>query len=123
MSATRMPAKIFVAQWYELDRCEAEARKAGWDGNDGFLDYAHPEEGMPDTRQFRSLNKAVEFLNVSIINERRDVFGQAEVVEIECDGPRCKYCTCRGKKPVRRYIVSGDGIDADEIINDCLDDE
>jgi hypothetical protein len=116
----------FTAIWYDPAKCEAKAIKAGWDKNsgDGFLDVYSPEEDPHGAEQkhFDNLRSTVSFLR-DVIKKGGDFWGQAEIIESEFGGPRCRYCICRGNKNVRRYTVTEDGIESNDPIDDCAEGE
>lgn len=111
---------MFVATYQDMAKGEQLARKAGWDGKDGFLDYVCDDLRMNVSHQFRDREAAISWLQ-SAINEGKTVFGCGNVTEFEevPHSQRCDYCTCCGERPVREFTVTDDGIEDEERRDDC----
>lgn len=114
--------------WYEDARlAEAEARANGWtDDNDSgsLLDNCVIESPHLHTaRAFATQAEAVAWVQFEI-NGLHTVFGCGTVVQIELTprAERCDYCTCNGRKPVRQFTVTDEGIEDDSVVDDCNND-
>jgi hypothetical protein len=117
---------VHVAIWYDPKKVKARAIKAGWnpDSGEGHLDIYAPEEDATghESREFPDRPAAVAFLQ-ELVARGGDFYGQGVLKEFEVDGPRCRYCTCRGWKLVRSAYVDDTGPIEDMPENDCLDDD
>lgn len=113
----------FVAYWYDPAMVEARARKHGWDGDDGLLDYYHPEDDPNghEAKSFRSLSGAVDHLK-AIILAGQEFWGQGKVCEIQKVSRRCAACTCRGYRTLREFTVEDCGVVDERTVNECVDD-
>jgi hypothetical protein len=112
----------FYAVWYDPEKVETNARKAGWPGEDSMLDYYHPDEHdeCEDQKAFPTLDEAVAHLTAKI-KAGLDFWGDAEIREVETSPERCRYCTCGGKKLVAFHRVNEDGLYQSESHDECLD--
>lgn len=118
---------MFRAAYEDFSKLEAEAKRRGWscDADGSYLDFVDPGDLRIQTcKDFTSKPAAVRWLKAEI-NARKTAFGVGDIIEIEnvARPDRCDYCTCQGEKPVHRYVVSDTGIDDEEALNECLDDD
>lgn len=115
---------VYHAYYEDVAKLEAEARKAGWTGEDdgSLLDYA--EADRCTGRDFKSKAAAVRWLKDEI-DAMRTVFGCGSISEIEEVDRlhRCTYCTCQGRKRVRNLTVTDTGIESEEAVDDCNYDD
>lgn len=119
-----MAATHFVAEWYDRAKVEAAARAAGWNGVDSLLDEHHPEENpkVVDHLKCPDLQSAVTHLR-NVIADGKEFFGQADVLQIESGGSRCRACICGGKKLIKRYVVDETGVVEEHAESSCLDED
>ncbi len=116
----------FIGEYQDAEKAEKLARERGWQGNDDptpFLDFVLDDSKMDRAQSFGSLEAAVAWVKKAI-TEKKTVFGQGTVTEIESVpfSARCRYCICKGSRPVREWIVESDGIaDMSRVDNDCTD--
>lgn len=105
----------FTASFEDAARCAEAAKAEGWiEGEDGMLDYVEPSS-FQTAKKFSTKEEAVAWL-VEQINAMRTCFGSGDVTENESIPPasRCQYCICHGELPVKRYLVTHDGIESEE---------
>src|SRR5689334_18883973 len=102
----------FVASYESMTRAEAKARAAGWDGAEGeMLDYIDFHD-TDIARAFPNQGMALAWLKKEL-DANKSLFGCGDIDEIETVDPRkrCRYCICRGKRTVRSWIATHEGIE------------
>lgn len=114
---------MFQAFYEDCAKLEGAAKANGWDGEGSALDYAEARDHCV-SKSFTDKDEAVAWVQAEI-NAMKTVFGVGDVEEIEEVGrhERCQYCTCGGHRRVHRYVVGDAGIEDDETLNDCADDD
>ena len=114
---------MFVATYQDIKKGEELARKAGWDGVEGFLYFVHDDMRMDVSKRFDKLDDAVRWLQEIVA--KKSVFGCGDIIELEAVPieRRCDYCTCRGMRPVREILVTTDEIEREEPRDDCAYEE
>lgn len=112
----------FQAGYEDMALSEAEARKRGWDGTDGFLDYLY-DNGVRVHRQFTTKADAEVWLKAEIA-AGKTVFGCGDIDVLEQPKRRCQYCTCGGWLTVQSFIVDDEGIsDERSLSEECAWDD
>lgn len=106
----------FQAGYEDVALSEAEARRRGWDGTDGFLDYLN-DNGVRVHRQFPTKAEAESWLKAEI-DALKTVFGCGDIDVLERPKRRCTYCTCGGWLTVQSFVVDDEGISDERILSE-----
>lgn len=120
-----MTAPRFYASYEDVAKLEAGARAEGWREGESFLDYVEAEDSRFQTAAaFPTKDAAVAWIQEAI-GAGKTAFGLGDIDEIVAvpRAERCDACTCCGEKPVKRYVVSDEGIDHEEDRDDCYFEE
>lgn len=122
VNSKETPMRKFQAGYEDMAASEAEARKRGWDGNDGFLYYLN-DNGVRVYRQFATKAEAETWLKAEIA-AGKTVFGCGDIDVLEQPRRRCTYCTCGGWLTVQSFIVDDEGIsDERSLSEECAWDD
>lgn len=116
-----MTPVTFLAVFEDIAKINAILSADGADPNEGDNVHEIAQSGRADTKQRFDNLKAAEAWAKERIVAGATTYGAADIVEIE-DVPhrkRCKYCTCHGRRRIRRHLVDDTGIVESEDEDDC----
>lgn len=125
-SQMEKPMQKFIARYEDNAKAEAEAKRCGWDSEDGgMLDYLNGD--LPHTARAFPTKVLAEAWIKSEIAAGKTVFSCGDIAVVEWKEPRgrCQYCTCRGWHTTQEFIVEDTGIVEEREINEecCNDDD
>lgn len=115
-----------VAFYEDAAKVEAAAKAKGFTGADGesWHDYVESHNDKFNTvARFPTLREAVSWLRGEV-KAYKTVFGAGTIrlVEIVERPDQCRYCVCSGRRATHEWIVTDDGIESDDAIdNNCAD--
>lgn len=112
--------KIYRAEYEDQEQTAAEAKRRGWDGGEGMLDYISGY-GVRVGQAFQTQEEALTWL-LDKINTMKTVFGCGDIDVIEQPKRRCRYCTCGGRLTVQSFLVDDTGIvEERDLSEECFD--
>lgn len=115
-----MSAKFWTASYEDYARCVAAAKEEGADvtaESFSIMDHVEPSD-YRTRKRFGSFDEAVNWLKGEVKEKSVFAVGGVDEFEIVPRSDQCRYCVCRGFRPVNSWHVTADGVEEECGVND-----